>query len=92
MSMIHAIFEPIATWFGFVGSCIGSPNGACVPFVAFLALGAAASAALAIVLLAYRSMMSRRDEGTARDEKASDTLPLREPGSTVLRETPAAAA
>jgi hypothetical protein len=87
--MIHAFFESIASWFGFVGSCVASPSGACVPFLAFVATGAAASAALVIVLLAYRSMASRRDEGDVRDEKASNTLPQREPTGTLLQETAA---
>jgi hypothetical protein len=53
MSVIHALFDFVGTWFGFVGSCVASPTGACVPFLAFFAIGVAAGAALFLVLLAY---------------------------------------
>jgi hypothetical protein len=89
--MISAFFASIATWFGFVGSCVGSPSGACVPFLAFVALGTAASAALFIVLLAYRSMGSRREQRDVRDERTSNTLPQREPTGTLVGDPPAAA-
>jgi hypothetical protein len=59
MSVIHAFFDFIGTWFGFVLSCAASPTGACVPFLAFLALGIAAGASLVLLLLAYRSALSR---------------------------------
>ena len=55
MSVIHAFFDFVGTWFGFVGSCMASPTGACVPFLAFFAIGVAAGAALFLVLLAYRA-------------------------------------
>ena len=45
----------IGTWFGYVGMCLVAPDATCRPFLAFLALGAAAAAALTLVLLAYKS-------------------------------------
>jgi hypothetical protein len=66
MSLITAFLEYIGTWFGYVGSCVASPNGTCVPFLAFVALGVAAGAALALVLLAYRSAQARDASETRR--------------------------
>jgi hypothetical protein len=54
------LFDLIGTWFGFVGTCIATPTGACVPFLAFFALGAAAAAALVLLLVAYRSAQPER--------------------------------
>ena len=51
---MNTSIESIANWFGFVGSCVASPTGACAPFAAFLAVLIAASAALAGLYLAYR--------------------------------------
>ena len=48
------IFGFIGTWFGYVGSCVVSPDATCRPFLAFVALGAAAAAALTLVLMSYR--------------------------------------
>jgi hypothetical protein len=48
------IFGFIGTWFGYVGSCVVSPDATCRPFLAFIALGAAAAAALTLVLMSYR--------------------------------------
>jgi hypothetical protein len=59
MSAISGFFQSIGTWFGYVGSCVASPNATCVPFVAFVGLAGAAGAALALVLLAYRSARER---------------------------------
>jgi len=53
------IFGLIATWFGNVGACIATPDVTCRPLLAFVALGAAASAALTLVLLAYRNAQQR---------------------------------
>jgi hypothetical protein len=56
---MSAFVESIGTWFGFVGSCVASPTGACIPFLAFLALGVAAGAAFAGVVIAYRAGFKR---------------------------------
>ena len=53
------IFSFIATWFGYVGACVVSPDATCRPFLAFLALGAAAATALTLVLIAYRNAQAR---------------------------------
>jgi heme/copper-type cytochrome/quinol oxidase subunit 2 len=91
MSVIHAFFEFVANWFGFVGSCIASPSGACIPFLAFLALGAAASSALVLVLLAYHVVPFRRHQGAARTENERAEESRREPSGTRIPETPVTA-
>lgn len=50
----------VGTWFGYVGSCLVAPDATCRPFLAFFALGAAASAALTLILMAYRSAQTRQ--------------------------------
>jgi hypothetical protein len=52
-------FQAIGTWFGYVGSCVIAPDATCRPFLAFLALGVAATAALTLVIIAYRSRYAR---------------------------------
>jgi Flp pilus assembly protein protease CpaA len=47
------------TWFVYVGACFAAPEATCRPFLAFVLLGAAACAALTLVLLAYRSARAR---------------------------------
>lgn len=49
----------IGTWFGYVGSCLVAPDATCRPFLAFILMGAAASAALTLVIMAYRSAQAR---------------------------------
>ena len=53
------LFHLIGTWFGYVGSCVASPDATCRPLMAFIALGAAAGAALTLVLLAYANVQRR---------------------------------
>ena len=53
------IFSFIATWFGYVGACVVAPDATCRPFLAFVALGAAATTALTLVLIAYRNAQGR---------------------------------
>lgn len=52
-------FDLIGTWFGYVGSCVAAPNATCRPFLAFIALGIAATAALTLMILAYRKRHAR---------------------------------
>lgn len=52
-------FNFIGTWFGYVGSCLVVPDATCRPFLAFILLGAAASAALTLVVMASRSAQTR---------------------------------
>ena len=53
------MFTFIGTWFGYVGSCLAAPDATCRPFLAFILMGAAASAALTLVIMAYRSAQAR---------------------------------
>jgi Flp pilus assembly protein protease CpaA len=53
------LFTFIGTWFGYVGSCLVAPDATCRPFLAFILMGAAASAALTLVIMAYRSAQAR---------------------------------
>lgn len=84
MSLISAFFHAVGTWFGFVGSCIASPSGACVPFLAFLALGVAAAGGLTLLLLAYRSARNRSDGQT----QAEAPKALREPARSRIGQRP----
>ena len=67
------IFQFIATWFGYVGSCVFSPDATCGPFVAFLALGAAATCGLVLIVMAYH-----RAEERVTAEQTADVEELRE--------------
>ena len=50
----------IGNWFGYVGACLVAPDATCRPFLAFILMGAAASAALTLVIMAYRSAQARQ--------------------------------
>jgi hypothetical protein len=52
------LFAAVGTWFGYVGACAVSPDATCRPLLAFLALGAAALAALSLILIAYRKSVA----------------------------------
>ena len=69
-------FTTIGTWFGYVGACAVSADATCRPLLAFLALGAAAAAALALVVIAYRTGAAR--EQAALESERSARGPLRE--------------
>jgi hypothetical protein len=49
----------IGTWFGYVGACFVAPDATCRPFLAFIALGVAAAAALTLLVIAYRKGYAR---------------------------------
>jgi hypothetical protein len=83
MSAISVFFDSVGAWFGFVGSCIASPSGACVPFLVFLASGVAAGIALALLLRAYRYKGN-----VAQAETRSDALHIG--ASSPRRERPGA--
>jgi hypothetical protein len=55
MAGLESLFTSIGTWFGFVGSCVAGAGPACRPFLAFVALAAAAGAALALLIMAWRA-------------------------------------
>jgi hypothetical protein len=92
MSIIESFFGVIATWFGYVGSCVASPDASCRPFLAFVVLGAASAAALALVLLAYQAL--KRDESHEMAEQRANARALaareRIRRTAVARETTAA--
>ena len=56
MTGIEWLFAAIGAWFGFVGSCVADGSPACRPFLAFVALTAAAGVALALLVLAYKAL------------------------------------
>ena len=62
--------QSLLTWFGYVGSCLVAPDATCRPFLAFILMGAAASAALTLVIMAYRSAHAR--EAAEIDERRSN--------------------
>jgi hypothetical protein len=59
MGIIESFFLLIGKWLGYVGACMFVPDATCRPFLAFVALGAAACAALTLVLMAYRAAQQR---------------------------------
>lgn len=71
MGAVESLSTLIGTWFGYVGACVAAPEATCRPFLAFLALGTAAVAALALVLMAYRA--ARRREMTEIEEQRAHT-------------------
>jgi len=56
---VGSFFSFIGTWFGYVGACVLSPDATCRPFLGFILMGAAASASLVLVIMAYRSAQAR---------------------------------
>ncbi|HEY0338311.1 MAG TPA: hypothetical protein VGC70_13300 [Burkholderiales bacterium] len=56
MAGIEWFFAAISAWFGFVGSCVADAGPTCRPFLAFVALTAAAGVALALLVLAYKAL------------------------------------
>jgi len=59
MGAIESLSLLVGKWFGFVGACMLVPDATCRPFLAFVALAAAACAALTLVVMAYRAAMRR---------------------------------
>jgi hypothetical protein len=87
MDSVTAFFAEIPTWFGFVAACVAAPSAACVPFVAFLAVGAAAAVGLILVCrFAVRLYGSGRRATEVSTRAWRDRL-LRRP---LERKTPAA--
>ena len=92
MSIIESFFSVVGTWFGYVGSCVASPDASCRPFLAFVVLAAASAAALALVLLAYQAL--KRDASHEMEEQRAQARALaaqeRIRRTVVARETAAA--
>jgi hypothetical protein len=91
MAGFESLFASIDAWFGFVGSCVAGGGSACRPFLAFVALTAAAGAALALLALAYRALLqqdqSRQVESSQKPQREPQarqpvrSLPARVPGA-----------
>jgi hypothetical protein len=73
MGVIESFLLLIGRWFGYVGACMFVPDATCRPFLAFVALGAAACAALTLVVMAYRAAQPR--EAIGAETQGSRTEP-----------------
>ena len=74
MAGLESLVGSVGTWFGFVGACVAGSGPACRPFLAFVALTAAAGAALALLVLAYKSL--QQDEAHAAKAAQPQPQPL----------------
>ena len=80
MGFIESLFLVIGKWFGYVGACMFVPDATCRPFLAFVALGAAACAALTLVVMAYRAAREREPREAPRAATAAEvSAPARAP-------------
>ena len=78
MGFIESFSLVMGKWFGYVGACMFVPDATCRPFLAFVALGAAACAALTLVVMAYRAAQ-QRESREATMEAAPARAAAREP-------------
>src|SRR4051812_43273821 len=78
MSAIESLSLLVGKWFGYVGACMSAPDATCRPFLAFIALGAAACAALTLVVMAYRAAAAREPHATSAPEAARTEPVLRQ--------------
>ena len=62
--MVEGFISAIGTWFGFVGSCVAGSGTACRPFLAFVAITAAAGVALALLVAAVRALQQEQVKET----------------------------
>jgi hypothetical protein len=74
MGAIESLSLLIGKWFGFVGACMLAPDATCRPFLAFVALAAAACAALVLVLMAYRAAAHRPDAAPAPEVTRTESV------------------
>lgn len=79
MAALESLFSVTGTWFGFVGSCVAGTGLACRPFLAFVALTAAAGVALALLILAYRALQKEQTREYQEPRPSARSLQLREP-------------
>lgn len=70
--------ESLFTWFGYVGSCLATPDATCRPFLAFILMGAAASAALTLVIMRYRAVRARETAASEEHLHESSAAESRE--------------
>lgn len=80
----------VGTWFGYVGSCLVAPDATCRPLLAFILMGAAASAALVLVIMAYRSAQARETAEIEERRARSRTLETQERVRRVIAARPQA--
>ena len=73
MAALESLFGAIGTWFGFAGSCVAGADPTCRPFLAFVALTAASTVALTLVVLAFRSIRSEFAAHAAEARSAYQT-------------------
>lgn len=71
-------FSSMGAWFGFVGACVAGADVTCRPFLAFVALLAAAGTALALLLIAFRSAQVRESAARERQRTAISEQELKE--------------
>ena len=78
MSIIESFSLVIGKWVGYVGACMFVPDATCRPFLAFVALGVAASAALTLVVMAYRAAQQREPREAAMEPSPVQAAATRE--------------
>ena len=78
MGIIESFFLLFGKWFGYVGACLVVPDATCRPFLAFIALAAAATAALTLVLMAYRAAQRRESIDMQAQAPLVRTAPVQE--------------
>jgi hypothetical protein len=83
MGVLESLFLMIGRWFGYVGACMITPDATCRPFLAFLALGAAASIALTLVILAYRAGTRRETVAAGAGDLAGRNVEMPERGRRI---------
>jgi hypothetical protein len=68
--MVEGFISAIGMWFGFVGSCVAGSGTACRPFLAFVAITAAAGVALVLLVLAFRALQQEYLKENSTDRLA----------------------
>src|SRR5437868_8676999 len=71
MAGLESVFAAVGTWFGFVGSCVAGSGPACRPFLAFVALTAAAGAALTLLVMAWRAFQQEQTHARKQTREQS---------------------
>jgi hypothetical protein len=61
-----------------VGSCVAGAGSACRPFLAFVALTAAAGAALALLVLAYKALQKEQAREVEQRRSTAHAIKRRE--------------
>jgi hypothetical protein len=90
MAGFESLFASIDAWFGFVGSCVAGGGSACRPFLAFVALTAAAGAALALLVLAYKALQKDQTRQVESSDHTQREPQARQPVRTFPARVPSA--